>query len=226
MKILLIDDHALVREALPAVLTKLKPEACVFEASNAAGAMRVTKEISDLDLVMLDLNLPDRDGFSVLTELRASHATTAVVVLSASNARGDINRALKLGALGFIPKTTEHEVLVNALQLVFCGGVYIPPEILDDEAPSAQRLSPSRSPLPPRRELPAELGLTDRQVEVLALMMQGKSNKMIAHLLDMAEPTVKNHVTAILKTLKVTNRTEAVIKVGNTGWESFPTKGS
>ena len=79
---------------------------------------------------------------------------------------------------------------------------------------------------PPRRELPAELGLTDRQVEVLALMMQGKSNKMIAHLLDMAEPTVKNHVTAILKTLKVTNRTEAVIKVGNTGWESFPTNGS
>jgi DNA-binding NarL/FixJ family response regulator len=176
--------------------------------------------------LVLDLNLPDRDGFSVLTELRASHAATAVVVLSASNARADINRALKLGALGFIPKTTEHEVLVNALRLVFSGGVYIPPEILADDVPSAQRLSPSRPPLPPRRDLPAEFGLTDRQMEVLALMMQGKSNKMIAHFLDMAEPTVKNHVTAILKTLKVTNRTEAVIKVGNMGWEPFPTAGS
>jgi DNA-binding NarL/FixJ family response regulator len=215
----------LVREALRSP-DEAQTGGLRFRGVQYRGALRITEEIPDLDLVMLDLNLPDRDGFSVLTELRASHVTTAVVVLSASNARGDINRALKLGALDIMPKTTEHEVLVNALQLVFSGGVYIPPEILADEAPSAQRLSPSRSPLPPRRELPAELGLTDRQVEVLALMMQGKSNKMIAHLLDMAEPTVKNHVTAILKTLKVTNRTEAVIKVGNMGWESFPTTGS
>src|SRR5262249_31770040 len=125
MKILVVDDHALVRGALRGVLEKLKPDACVLEAANGREALRIAGQTPDLDLVVLDLALPDRDGFSVLADLRARDATIAVVVLSASNKRSDINRALQRGALGFIPKTTEHEILVNALQLVFSGGVYI-----------------------------------------------------------------------------------------------------
>jgi DNA-binding NarL/FixJ family response regulator len=222
MKILVVDDHALVRGALRAVLEKLKPDACLLEAANAAQTIRIAEENGDLDLVVLDLALPDRDGFSVLAELRQRHADTAVVMLSASSSRADINRALQLGALGFIPKTTEHEILVNALQLVFSGGVYIPPEILRDERPCDGRPSLPPPAAAPAREPLADLGLTGRQIDVLALIMQGKSNKVIAHLLDMAEPTVKNHVTAILKALKVANRTEAVVKVGKMGWQPPP----
>jgi DNA-binding NarL/FixJ family response regulator len=99
--------------------------------------------------------------------------------------------------------------MVNALRLVFAGGVYIPPEALVRGETKALE----------RPVAPADLGLTKRQLDVLALMMQGKSNKMISRLLDVAEPTVKHHVTAVLKALKVANRTEAVIAVGALGWE-------
>jgi DNA-binding NarL/FixJ family response regulator len=112
--------------------------------------------------------------------------------------------------------------MLSALRLVFSGGVYIPPEILSRSEPLPAASAPSAAP--GRRQdgpaaSPADLGLTARQVDVLALMMRGKSNKAICRLLDLAEPTVKNHVTAILKALKASNRTEAVIMVGGLGWE-------
>jgi DNA-binding NarL/FixJ family response regulator len=105
--------------------------------------------------------------------------------------------------------------MANALRLIFSGGVYVPPEAL------ARAETGMAAAAAGRRILPADLGLTERQMEVLALMMQGKSNKAISRILDTAEPTVKHHVTAILKALKVANRTEAVIAVGALGWE-FP----
>jgi DNA-binding NarL/FixJ family response regulator len=169
-------------------------------------------------LILLDLNLPDRDGFAVLAELRRRYAAISLVVLSAFHDRENVLRALDLGALGFIPKSASREVMINALRLVFAGGVYIPPEAL------ARAERAQSQPGPQRPVSPAELGLTDRQMEVLALMMQGKSNKMISRVLDTAEPTVKHHVTAILKALKVTNRTEAVIAAGALSWE-FPRVG-
>ena len=218
MKILVVDDHTLIREALRSVLKELKGDATVFEASDSRQAMALIAEHGDdLKLIMLDLNLPDRDGFSVLAEVRERYPAISVVVLSGQQDRSSVVKALDLGALGFIPKSGQREVMVSALQLVFAGGIYIPPEIL------ARADVPSSKPQPLRpRATPAELGLTGRQLDVLALMMQGKSNKAICRVLDLAEPTVKNHVTAILKALKVTNRTEAVIAVGELGWELPP----
>src|SRR5262245_11507678 len=105
--------------------------------------------------------------------------------------------------------------MMNALRLVFSCCIYIPPEILVREAAGAGATQAA----PKRHTSPSELGLTERQLEVLALMMQGKSNKAICRVLDLAEPTVKNHVTAILKALEVTNRTEAVIAVSALGWQ-------
>ena len=218
MEILVVDDHVLIREALRGVLKEVKSDAIVFEASNCSQAMQVIAEHPGLKLILLDLNLPDRDGFSVLTELGERYPTISVVVLSAQQDRGSVVRALDLGALGFIPKSGQREVMLSALQLVFAGGIYIPPEILardeplalqHDEKPAAKRPSVS----------PVDIGLTERQVDVLALMMQGKSNKAICRVLNLAEPTVKNHVTAILKALDVSNRTEAVIAVGELGWK-------
>ena len=135
-------------------------------------------------------------------------------MLSASTARGDIARALELGALGFIPKSASREVMLGAFRLIFAGGVYVPPEIL---GPSQG--APAPAPPAPAALLrsAAGLGLTGRQIDVLALMMQGKSNKAICRALGLAEPTVKNHVTAILRALKVSNRTEAVIAAGALG---------
>jgi len=215
MKILVVDDHALIRDALRGVLKELK-DATVIEAADSRQALRLTHENPDLGLVLLDLNLPDRSGFDVLAELRGRYPATSVVVLSALNDRDSVARALELGAAGFIPKSASREVMLSALRLVFSGGLYIPPEILGGREPSAKRGLPAGGARPGS---PRELGLTDRQVEILALMMQGKSNKAICRALDLAEPTVKNHVTAILKALKVRNRTEAVIAVGALGWQ-------
>jgi DNA-binding NarL/FixJ family response regulator len=222
VEILVVDDHVLIREALRGVLKEVRADAIVFEASSCDQAMQVIALHPGLDLILLDLNLPDRDGFSALVELGESYPAISVVVLSALNDRGSVTRALELGALGFIPKSGQREVMIGALQLVFAGGIYIPPEILArDEPPPRQR--DEERPVAKRPTVsPADVGLTDRQVDVLSLMMQGKSNKAICRVLNLAEPTVKNHVTAILKALEVSNRTEAVIAVGELGWKLSP----
>ena len=219
MKILVVDDHLLIREALRGVLKELRPDAVVLEASNGGQGMQLMTDQADINLVLLDLNLPDRDGFSMLAELRERYLATSVVVLSGQQDRGSVVKALALGALGFIPKSAQREVMLAALELVFAGGIYIPPEILSRQEPIAAPPQPSAEA---SRTLPKELGLTERQLEVLALIMRGKSNKAISRVLDVAEPTVKNHITAILKVLKVTNRTEAVISVLRSGWELPP----
>jgi DNA-binding NarL/FixJ family response regulator len=157
-----------------------------------------------------------------LQEARTHHPRIPIVILSASCARDHVVKALDLGAVGFIPKSGEREVMLSALRLVFSGGVYIPPEILSrsESLPvPAPSTAPGRRPEGPAPASPADLGLTARQVDVLALMMRGKSNKAICRILNLAEPTVKNHVTAILKALKASNRTEAVIMVGALAWE-------
>jgi DNA-binding NarL/FixJ family response regulator len=215
MKILVIDDHVLIREALQTLLKKLKRGAVVLEASDSRQAMGIFADNADIGLVMLDLNLPDRDGLAVLSELREHHPAVAVVVMSAIQERATVMQALDLGAVGYIPKSARREVMMSALQLIFAGGIYIPPEILAHREPSA-----AASPPPNERPIvsPSEVGLSDRQLDVLAHLMQGKNNKVICRVLGLAEPTVKNHVTAILRALKVTNRTEAVIAVNELGW--------
>lgn len=212
MKILVVDDHALIREALRGVLKQLREDAEIIEAADSHQAIQCIEATPDVELVLLDLYLPDSSGFEILAVLRDLHPATAVVVLSVSSEREDIARALELGAVGFIPKSAEREVMLGAFRLIFAGGVYVPPEIFGRPQPAPT--APSKPRPPPS---PADLGLTERQMEVLGLMMQGKSNKAICRALGLAEPTVKNHVSAILKALKVTNRTEAVIAAGALG---------
>jgi DNA-binding NarL/FixJ family response regulator len=154
--------------------------------------------------------------------LRERHPGISTVVLSGFNDRENVVKALDVGALGFIPKSSTREVMLSALRLIFSGGIYIPPDILEprETAPSQPRSDSSGTES--RSLSPRDLGLTERQMDVLALMMQGKSNKAICRTLDLAEPTVKNHVTAILKALRVTNRTEAVIAAGALRWPLRP----
>jgi DNA-binding NarL/FixJ family response regulator len=218
MKILVVDDHALIRDALRGVLKKLDRRADVIEAPDGRAAIEAI-ESQDLEsqdtvgLILLDLNLPDRNGLTVLAELRQRFPAIGVVVLSALQDRDNIKRALDLGALGFIPKSAPREVMLSALRLVFAGGIYIPQEALAHGEAQPRQDQPIVTP--------SEIGLSERQLEVLALLMQGKSNKMICRTLNLMEPTVKHHVAAILRALKVTNRTQAVVAANELGW-TFP----
>jgi DNA-binding NarL/FixJ family response regulator len=185
MKILLVDDHVLLREALRSALSELEAEATIFEASDGCETMQFVERHSDLDLVLLDLNLPDRDGFSVLTELRERYPSISVVIMSALQDRDNVVKALDLGAVGFIPKSAGRKVILGALQLVFSGGIYIPPQALSRPAPTTAP-TPARSvvsdatPAAAPTTSPADLGVTERQLDVLALMMQGKATRRSA----------------------------------------------
>jgi DNA-binding NarL/FixJ family response regulator len=121
--------------------------------------------------------------------------------------------------MGYITKTSSNEVLINALRLVLSGGIYIPPAILArwEPLPAAEPHDAAPSQRSQRQRKPADLGLSERQVQVLKLLLEGKSNKLICRELDLAESTVKNHVTLILKALNVTNRTQAVIAAARMG---------
>lgn len=214
MKILVIDDHVLIREALCGVLRELEPAVVVLEAGTAQQAIETVEGSQPPDLALLDLNLPDRNGLELLAEFRDRWPQIAVVVLSANQDNDSIRQSLALGAVGFIPKSSNRNVMLAAFKLIFAGGVYVPPEIF------------ARTLAPPIPVIPAhaatDLGLTERQLEVLLLMMKGRSNKAICRALDLAEPTVKNHVTAILKALNASNRTEAVISACALGLSALP----
>lgn len=147
-------------------------------------------------------------GLTALKALRERHPAISVVVISASVDRESVKQALEAGAMGYIPKSSSNEVLKNALQLVLGGGVYIPPEFLGRNESAAPVVAPGIG-----TRAPAEIGLTERQAQILALLMRGEPNKVICRELNLAESTVKNQITAILKALNVTSRMQAVLAV-------------
>lgn len=213
MRILVVDDHPLIREALRQVLRALDGDVELLEARNRDEALTLTRDNADLDLVLLDLAVPGAQGMNVLEELRDGHPALPIVVLSATEASDTVVRAIDAGAMGFIPKSSPSQVLVQALRLVLAGGVYLPREALRKDAMPA----PQTPQDPGALRSPRDIGLTDRQAQVLALMVQGKPNKIICRELNLAEGTVKIHITAILKALNVSNRTQAVIAVSRLG---------
>src|SRR5215468_7098805 len=171
MKFLVVDDHELIREAMRGALAELDGDAAVLEASDGRETMRLISEHPDVDLILLDLNLPDRDGFTVLSELRKSHPAISVVVMSAQQDHDSVVKALNQGALGFIPKSATRKVILGAVHLVISGGVYIPPQALSgqEQAPSAPAGTPqaagARGVSDQHPVSPADLGLTERQMD-------------------------------------------------------------
>lgn len=201
-RLLVADDHPLFREAIVGVIAAGLAATEVLEAASLAEALRLAETNEALDLVLLDLGLPDADGLSGLARLREAAPELAVVIVSAEQHRATVLEALELGAVGYIPKSTPREALIDALRQVLDGQVYLPPAIM-------RRPAPSR-PAPVIEEDPLT-GLTDKQREVLAHMVRGESNKMIAFRLNIAETTVKTHVSAILRKLKVSSRVQAIL---------------
>lgn len=221
MKILLVDDHALFRDGLRHVLGHLTAEAVILEAANGREATDIADQHPDLDLILLDLMLPDVAGFEMLASLRARHPDVPVVVLSASENPNDIMAAIERGARGYIPKSSSSQLLFSALRLVFDGAVYVPPAVFVQPTPAAgSRNGPTVQELwsaAPIHPAPAAVDLTQRQLEVLKLIVQGKANKQIARELGIEESTVKAHIGPVLRALKVTSRVQAVLVVARLG---------
>jgi len=200
MKILIVDDHPLFREGLIHVLHELEEKMVILEASNCDQAFNHISANPDIDLVLLDLNLPGIDGFEVLGRCTQQYSALPVVILSASNQRSDIQQALDSGAMGYIPKDTTSAIMLNALKIIMSGGIYVPQSMaLTDECKDFSSASNKN------------YDFTPRQRDVLALLIDGYSNKHIAQELQLAEATVKVHITSIFKTLGVSNRTQAAM---------------
>ena len=216
MKILVVDDHPLIREALRQVLQALDRELDLLEAPTGAEAFELMRREQGVSLILLDRTLPDVNGLDALRQLRGDFPGTPVVVLSATEEPEVVLEAIDAGAMGYIPKTSSTPLLIQALRLVLSGGIYLPPEVLRRHGTGTQAPHPAPEH-PAQLRDPHEIGLTERQSQVLVLLLQGKSNKLICRELNLAEGTVKIHVTAILKALGVTNRTQAVIAVSKLG---------
>jgi DNA-binding NarL/FixJ family response regulator len=216
VKILVVDDHPLVRDAMASILQGLSPSLRIFQAADCAGALRLASTHRDLDLVLLDLNLPGSRGFEALDRVRCEHPALPVVILSMFRDRQTVLAAIQRGAMGFIPKASAKEVILKAARQVLAGGVYVPPEAVTSAAAGGGESHEFVAPGRGSRSL-ADLRLTPRQGQVLALIMRGQSNKEICQALGLAERTVKVHVTAVLTALKVGSRTQAVIAAGHLG---------
>jgi DNA-binding NarL/FixJ family response regulator len=231
MKVLLVDDHPLILTALQTVIQGLGSDITVVGVDSAAGARATLREDPEFDLVLLDLALGDADGFDVLTEFRAAYPAVPVVVVSASERASDVIRAIDIGAMGFVPKSSSHATLHEALAMVMSGGMYVPPSMLGlgfarpiqggDTIPGVMRPAGAEVPLgaaarpePHQKARGIEdVGLTPRQTEVLGLLLQGLPNKLIARQLNLSVETVKDHVAAVLRALGVSSRTQAVLAV-------------
>lgn len=203
MKILLVDDHALFRDGMHHVLRQLDKQAEILDANNLHDALVAVECNNDLDLVLLDLNMPDSDGLTSVKLFHARYPQLPVVVVSGTVRRGEIEQVMNSGALGFISKTSSSKVMVQALRMVLDGGIYVPPQLIQNVVADLDKGD--------RRSWRTnEFGLTVRQVEVLQYLSQGLSNKDIALAIGLAEGTVKIHVAAVFQTLRVNSRLEAV----------------
>lgn len=212
MKVLLVDDHQLFREGLVILVKRLDGEVQTVEAASCAEAFAVLQREPDIELILLDVGLPDMSGLDGISVIRERHPGIPIVVLSSQEDRASVMQALDSGAMGYIPKTSSSDIMISALQLILANGIYLPPVVLMGGGPAAPVAA---GPFKSKR--PAELGLSPRQAEVLFLILQGKPSKMICRELNLSASTVKAHTSAVLRSLNVTTRTQAVIAAGKLG---------
>lgn len=218
LRVLIADDHPLFRSGLRGLLAKLDDQMSIVEAGNFGDARQRATE-SAFDLILTDLRMPDMEGFEGIRLLKSAARDTPVVVISGYESKHNAEQALAAGAVGFIPKSSSVEVMLNALKLVRLGEIYMPPSLIYGSQIQADDDASQRPTTPtPRIFDPTLLApLTHRQYDVLALLGQGKSNKDIADTLGISEGTVKVHVGAILKVLGATNRTQAALMAIDAG---------
>lgn len=205
-RVLIVEDHALVREGIAQTLLRLGPEWTVIEASDGVQALSLLDSETEFDVVLTDLMLPGMNGLTLLANLRERDPSLPVIVVSALGDSATVARAMRQGASGFVSKGDSGSRLLEAVRTVLDGGLYTPAE---REPPRPAR-SGAR-PVSFCTAVSAELGLTQAQSRVLALLAEGRSNREIAESLGLAEGTVKVHVSRIFRAMKVTSRAQVVI---------------
>jgi DNA-binding NarL/FixJ family response regulator len=202
--ILVADDHPLFREALRGAVQRVLPDVQLREAEDVDALYALVDAEPDADLLLLDLNMPGAQGFSALVHLRALHPQLPIVMVSAREEPTVMRRALDHGAMGFIPKSADAATLGQAITRVLDGDRWVPatalaaPAATAAEHDAAQRLQ----------------GLTPQQFRVLQMLGEGLLNKQIGYELGVSEATIKAHMTAILRKLGASNRTQAVLIAG------------
>jgi DNA-binding NarL/FixJ family response regulator len=207
LRILVIEDHALVREGLLLALKALEDTDAdaspleILGARDAEEALRLIEQNSDFDLALLDLMLPGVGGLAFLGVLRKRFPHIPVVILSALDDIDTVAKAMKGGAAGFVSKASSTDVLLGALREVLAGEIWLPPEYRESLSSGRKRA----------RSVAERYGLTKSQARVLDLLAEGKTNREIAELLGVTEGTVKIHVSAIFKALGVSNRSQALL---------------
>lgn len=213
MKILVVDDHALVREGLRQVLKGLEENLEVLQAGTCEQAFAVAQSHGDLDLVLLDYHLPDMNGLAALTIFGERHPELPIVLLSGSANTQIMRQVLQAGAAGFVTKSCVSDELLRAVRSVLGGDIYLPQELNGVSAP--EPTSPNGKPV-----------LTQRQELVLRCLLDGLANREIADQLHVSEETVKTHVTAILRHFEVQNRTQAVVAAARRGYRPLSASGA
>ncbi len=223
MHLLLIEDHTVVAEGLQFLLREIDSTINVYRCSNLLEAKKAKDAQAPFDMVLLDLGLPDVSGLEGLHAIRVAYDDIPVVVLSGEENADVIRSAISAGAMGFVPKSASSKVLVAAMRLILAGGTYLPPQAYASYAPvappaGAGGLGNGEASAPIRSTSNSHNSrMTERQLEILLKAVQGKPNKIIARETDLAEGTVKAHLSAAYKIINVSNRTEAVFKAAQLG---------
>ena len=208
MKVLIADDHALFRDGLGMRLEQIDPNVVILQASSFGQALKILDQEKKIDLVVLDLDMPDMPWEEGLGEMRKKAECARFVVVSASEDGRNIRKVLESGVCGYIPKRSDPKILNSALQLVLDGGTYIPPALIESGGAAQANGNGAK---------PKGKTLTNRQAQVLDLVAQGLSNKQIAYEMGVSEATVKLHINALLRSIGVTNRTQAVVTAQKMG---------
>ena len=212
MRVLLIDDHVMFRQGISLLLSDFDKSLQFSEAGTCEQALQLLNG-NPADLILLDLKMPGTDGLSALLQIRSAHPDIPLAVLSGNNDPATIRDAIDAGASGFVPKESSSEVLIAALKLILAGGVYLPPaalEMMVESHYSEGKVHNDSSPL------------SERQTDVLLKAIQGKPNKIIAREMQIAEGTVKAHLSVAFRALGVHNRTEAVFAAARLGLRPLP----
>lgn len=209
MKILIIDDHALVREGLRQVLKGLGDDIEVLDVSSCQSAFELVRQHQNLDLVLLDYHLPDMNGQEALDVFSSRHPELPIIMLSGFMNPLLMRQVLNKGAVAFLPKSGNSDELLSAIRLILAGDVYLPPESTHTQASGILGAPGTDAPSP---------NFTPRQEEVLQLLLDGYANKEIGKMLSLSDETVKNHVSAILRGFEVSNRTQAVMAASRFGY--------
>lgn len=208
MKVLITDEQSLFRDGLSLRLKQINQDIAILQSSNLVDMQKILSKEPDIDILIVDIDLAELNAAEIINKIKNLAPNTKIVAISSSEDTRNIKKILSCGVKGYIPKRSDSNILSGALKLILDGGTYIPPAMLDNgiDYNGSSHISN-----------PLKKNLTNRQSQVLDLIAQGKSNKQIAYDMGVSEATVKLHINALLRSLKVNNRTQAVITAQKMG---------